>query len=89
MIELVVKEPRNPSVMALSDTDRLLRSYRAHIRDLQDDVEFLKGCLWNAANGDHPALHEDCDHDAPILTREEEQTGTTGGEDMIKAMLEL
>ena len=79
--------------MALSDTDRLLRSYRAHIRDLQDDVMFLKDALWRATGGNHEAFEcDDPTHDhgveIPVMVpRQEEETGKTDVDSFVKSML--
>lgn len=58
--------------------EKLSRAYKNHIRDLEDDVEFLRYCLSNMVGGE-----------VEITIRKEEVTGTNGTEDLIKEMLGL
>ncbi len=75
----------------ISNQERLERSYRRSIRNLEDEVRYLRTMLYDAT---HEVI-EDCDDpdhqhgvEIPVMVpRQEEETGKTDVDSFLKSML--
>lgn len=66
----------------LSKQEKLERSYRRSIRFLEDEVCFLRDCLWQETQGRHEIFN------IPIQTpRAEETVGKTDVDSFVRSLL--
>ena len=67
----------------MTQREKLERAYRRQVRNLEQEVDYLRSMLWNETQGTH-----ECFAPEPIPEpRREEETGKTDVDSFVKSML--
>lgn len=71
----------------MTQRENLERAYRRQVRNLEDEVHFLRSLLWQETQGTHPVFDQP-EVIIPIQTRKEETVAPSPVDNFLKSMLE-
>ena len=66
----------------ISPEERLIKAQRRHIRDLEEETDYLRSMLWNETQGTH-----ECFQPEPVEERREELVGPGPQDTFLKTLL--